>query len=248
MGERFFTIKEAAKILGCCRATVYNLLAKGWLNRPSGCSKLDRTARVSEKSVFQLMIFDCLSHFPTKTLKEFRNGRKNFSRLLSKIDEPNRFSRVERTGATPDAASANFLPKNNAQRCLHYDFAAEHQFSFGWIARQLVKDDAALRDDLVQEMSLAVLAYDKAANCEYLLQLAENRAIDYLRYEELRGMMALSEAQMESDSFEAKMANLKSLIETLTQRGVPLEWIEEVLGGRLEQQESEFGSGLADAG
>jgi DNA-directed RNA polymerase specialized sigma24 family protein len=249
MGERFFSIEQAAEILGCSRTTVYRLLAEGWLKRPAGWTKMESSARVGEKSVFQLMIFDCLSHFPIKTLKEFKNGRKNFSRLLSQTADANRFSKFEGTGTTPENVSSTSLPKNDEQkRCLHHDFAAEHQFSFGWLARQLVKDDPALRDDLVQEMSLAVLQYEKPANCEYLLQLAENRAIDYLRYEERRGMMPLNEAQHESDTFESKMANLRHLIEALTHRGVPQEWIDEILGERLDEGPSEFEMGLADAG
>ena len=160
MGELFFTIKEAMDVLGCSRSKVYSLLAQGWLSRPRGCTKLDQTARLSQKSVFQLLIYDCISHFPTKTLKQFKNDRKNFARLLSKTASANRFSMVEGTGVTPDDASANSLPKKSDQKCLHHDFAAEHQFSFGWIARQLVpNDDLAMQDDLVQEMSLAVLEY-----------------------------------------------------------------------------------------
>jgi DNA-directed RNA polymerase specialized sigma24 family protein len=176
-------------------------------------------------------------------LREFRKGRKNFARLLSKITEPKRFSTIEGPGGHPDAGSSSSPPKNSGQKCRHHDFAAEHQFSFGWIARQLLPNDAfALQDDLVQEMSLAVLAYDKPANCEYLLQIAENRAIDYLRYEALRGMLSLDEAREMSDSVEQKMESLRNLIEALIERGVPREWIDEVLGRRQSEE------GLAAAG
>jgi len=128
-------------------------------------------------------------------------------------------------------ASLDSPPKNDElKRCLHHDWAAEHQFSFGWCARQLAPGDPALQDDLVQEMSLAVLEYEKAASFEYLFELATNRAKDFLRYEERRGMMPLSEARQVNDSFMEKMASLKMLIEKLTRRGVPAEWIEELLG------------------
>jgi hypothetical protein len=91
-------------------------------------------------------------------------------------------------------------------------------------------------------MSLAVLEYEKPANCEYLLTLAENRAKDFLKYEALRGMLSLTEAREESDSIEAKMVSLRNLIEALIKRGVPEEWIIEVLGER------ECDLGLAEAG
>jgi hypothetical protein len=252
MGERFFKIKEAAKVLGCSRATVYRLLDEGWLKRPAGWTKMDSSARVGEKSVFQLMIIDCLSHFPPKTLKDFKNGRKNFSRLLSQIANPKCLSTIEEAGSTPADGSSKSLPKNDKpHRCVNHDFAAEHQFSFGWIARQLVKVDPALRDDLVQEMSLAVLLHNEPESCEYLLQLAENRAKNFLRYEAQRGRMSLNEAQQECPAVEAKLENLKNLIETLVQRGVPREWIDEVLR-QFEPQgtggQNELESDLADAG
>src|SRR4051794_40740152 len=83
------------------------------------------------------------------------------------------------------------------KRCPHHEFAEQHQFSFGWRARQLAPDDPALQDDLVQEMSLAVLEYGEAASSEFLLELANNRAIDYLRYEAARGKMSLKGAARE---------------------------------------------------
>jgi DNA-directed RNA polymerase specialized sigma24 family protein len=238
MGERvfkFFKIKEAAKVLGCSRRTVERLLVEGWLVAPVGRPNSRESGRISEKSVFQLMIIDCLSHFPTKTLKEFKNDRKHFSRLLRQIKNPKCLSTIEEAGSTPVDGSSKLLPKvNEPHRCVNHDFAAEHQFSFGWIARQLVKGDPALRDDLVQEMSLAVLEHHESESCEYLLKLAENRALNFLRYEAQRGRMSLNEAQQESPAVEAKLENLKSLIETLVTRGVPREWIDEVLGGHEE--------------
>jgi hypothetical protein len=50
---------------------------------------------------------------------------------------------------------------HNETRCLHHDFAERHQFSFRWRAWQLAPNDAAMQDDLVQEMSLAALGERK---------------------------------------------------------------------------------------
>ena len=91
-----------------------------------------------------------------------------------------------------------------------------------------------MQDDLVQEMSLAVLEFDKPASCEFLLELAGNRAKMYLRYEAQRGKMSLGQAREVVDVEAARIANLNALIDRLLERGVPVTWIEEVIGEKLE--------------
>ena len=241
--EKCFNIKEAAEILDCKKSTVYQLLADGWLKRPVGWGLKGGFARVSEKSLFQLLFYNYVSSLKKKTSDELNRRRKNFGRFFSKNSDWNRFSSNERTAGTgedsaatrPNDPSPYPLPQGEGkQQRLHHDFVEKHQFSFGWRARQLAKDDPSLQDDLVQEMSLAVLEYDKPANFEYLFELAGNRAIDYLRYEEARGRMSLSQARQQTDVFAEKMASLMALIDQLVARGLPPTWIEEVLGERLE--------------
>ena len=98
----------------------------------------------------------------------------------------------------------------------------------------MAPDDPALQDDLVQEMSLAVLEYKHPASFEFLFELAGNRAKMYLRYEARRGKMSLGQAREAGDVFAQKIASLNTLIDSLVERGVPVAWIEEVLGERLE--------------
>jgi len=68
---------------------------------------------------------------------------------------------------------------------------------------------------LVQEMSLAVLEYDQKASTSSSIELATNRAKDYLKYEACRGMVPLSEARTVSDSVAEKMASLNAFIDKL---------------------------------
>lgn len=241
MEGKTFSVEHAASILGCSGQTVRNLLAKGWLAAPEGRPKERGGVRVSEKSLFKFMIYDRVSELPERTLRDLKNGRWNFRRFISKTAEANRFSIDEGASATEQQPSPYPLPQkerennsNERKRCLHHEFAEQHQFSFGWRARQLAPGDPALQDDLVQEMSLAVLEYDKPANFEFLFELAGNRAIDYLRYEAARGRWSLSEARQGSDDSAEKLGRLKMFIDTLMRRGVPAEWIEEVLGERLD--------------
>jgi hypothetical protein len=131
--------------------------------------------------------------------------------------------------------SAQTQNNSEPKRCLHHDFAVRHQFSFGWMARQLARGDLALQDDLVQEMSLAVLEFERPASFEFLFELASNRAKNYVKYEALRGKMSLSQARQVSDAAAEKIASLNAFIDELIGRGVPVEWIEEVLGTRLER-------------
>jgi hypothetical protein len=167
-----------------------------------------------------------------------KNCRRNFGEIFSEIANANCLSSYEETGKAtePSAPHSNRAQESSgqSQRCLHHDFAEQHQYSFGWRARQLAPGDRAMQDDLVQEMSLAVLEFDKPASSEFLFELACNRAKNYLKYEAARGMLRLSEAREESDQCAERMSSLNAFIGELLQRGVPREWIEEALGARLE--------------
>ena len=91
-----------------------------------------------------------------------------------------------------------------------------------------------MQDDLKQEMSLAALEYGEKASFEFLFEIATNRAKMYLRYETVRGMLPLDEARDIADKAAEKTASLYDFIGELLERGVLKEWIEEVLGWRLE--------------
>ena len=240
--EGTFTVEEAASILDCDRSVVYELIADRWLHRPEGKTKKETGGKVTQKSLYQFVIIDRLSRLPVRALKELKNNPKLFEKSASKKSTPNRLSIGEEEGeADPSpnpeqVGTFGLIPHDSPERkrCLHHDFAEQHQFSFGWRARQLVPDDPSLQDDLVQEMSLAVLQYGQQASSEYLLELANNRAIDYLRYEAARGTLSLKQARHASDKRAEQVASLKIFIGELIQRGVPAEWIEEVIGQRLD--------------
>jgi hypothetical protein len=178
--KQLLGVEEAASVLGCSKRTVYRLLDDGWLNKPPGRAKNDRGGRVSKESLFQFMVIDRLSCLPAKTLRDIKNGRKHFGGILCQNANANRFSVVEGRGDSAEARPAAVQENPERRRCLHHDFAEEHQFSFGWRARQLAPGDPAMQDDLVQEMSLAVLEFSRPASFEFLFELAGNRAIDYL--------------------------------------------------------------------
>ena len=82
-------------------------------------------------------------------------------------------------------------------------------------------------------MSLAVLQFNKKASFEFLFEVATNRAKNYLIHEARRGMLPLSEARLVADKSADEMESMNDFIEELIERGVPVEWIEEVMGWRL---------------
>ena len=235
MEEKSCSLQEAADYLKVSTQTVRNMLKNGWLASPVGRPAKGQSVRISEKSLYQLIVYDRVISLPPRTLRKLKNGRKSFQRFLSKIEEANRLSKIEGRSEAPDpSAPASRTAREATKQRLHDDFAVRRQFSFGWQARQLAPDDPALQDDLVQEMSLAVIEYDQPASAEFLYELATNRAKDYLKYEAVRGMLPLSAARHTSDKLAEQMKSLTTLIDDLLRSGVPSGWIEEVLGRRLD--------------
>ena len=235
MEGRQFTVEEAASIMNCDRATVYRLVADGWLSGVAGRPNNPGSARVSKKSLYQFLIVDRLSLYPKRVLKKMTR-QKNFENNSSQSPIANRFNSKGADTADASRDLTQVEGKNNSSkpvRCLHHDFVEQNHKFFRRRARQLATGDRAFQDDLVQEMALAVLQYDKEASPELLFVLAENRAMDYIRYEAARGMLSLEQAQHVSDQSAEKIASLNQFIDELKQRGVPHEWIEEVIGWRL---------------
>jgi excisionase family DNA binding protein len=235
--EGVFTVEEAAGILGCDRATVYRLIANGWLNRPTGGTKKETGGRVTQKSLYQFVIVDRISSLSRKHLRKLKRTWKLFEKSESQMPEASCLSIDEGTCKASGQTDPSPYPlpqgEGKQQRRLNHEFAERHQFSFGWRARQLAPNDPALQDDLVQEMSLAVLEFNSPASFEFLFELANNRAKNYIKYEACRGRMALSEARHVSDSYAEKVVSLNTFIDELLRRGVPAEWIEEVIGREL---------------
>ncbi|HYG78582.1 MAG TPA: hypothetical protein VEK08_26520 [Planctomycetota bacterium] len=235
MEDTFFTVEEAASILGCDRATVYRIMANGWLSRPPGTTKRETGGRVTRKSLYQLLLIDRLSCLPPKTFIKLPVRRKVFEKSESQIANAKHLSISEERVIPAQAAPPdNGNRPDQSKRCLHHDFAEQHQFSLGWKARQLAPGDPSFQDDLIQEMSLAILEYDQPASFEFLFELATNHAKMYIRYEIARNMLRLGAARYARDRFAERMESLQALIDELIERGVPTEWIEEVLGERLD--------------
>ncbi len=243
MEGRTFTVEEVASMLNCSDRTVQRMVANGWLQERVGRPGSRANFLISEKSLFQFIFFKHISRFPSRALRELKHCRKKIARLSRQTTNANRYiddgipESETQTSCWHSQELQATEPRDSStakKRCLHHDFAEQHQKIFRRRARQLVPGDPALQDDLVQEMSLAVLEYNKSAKFELLYAIASNRAVDYLRYEAARGELSLSQAQEPGDKRTEQTARLNASIENLIQSGVRKEWIEEVLGYRLE--------------
>ena len=234
-----FTYEQAASIMGCTVRNIQRLVTDGWLQGLPGTPGRTRSARVTEKSLHQFIILDRLSHVPARDLSALQKRWKNIERNSRQMAEANRYCIDEGkdiTGPSPDPLPAGQGKHNSKppKRCLNHESAEQHQFSFRWRARQLAPKNEEMQEDLVQEMSLAVLECDQAADFNFLFERATSRAKDYLKYESRRGMLSLDEVQEASDKRAEQRAGLNEYIHELLERGVPQYWIDEVIGYRLE--------------
>ncbi|HYG77090.1 MAG TPA: hypothetical protein VEK08_18945 [Planctomycetota bacterium] len=240
MEETYISVERAARILCCGERTVQRMIASGWLKGQPGKPNKAWCASVSVKSLYQLLIVDRLNMLPQRLWRSLHYHEKILERKSRQIESAKHLSinEEQRKSLNPSPYPLPLGERENNDsertRCLHHDFAELHQFSFGWKARQLAPGDGALQDDLIQEMSLAVLEYDQPASFEFLFELATNRAKMYIRYEVARGMLPLSAARYMSSSLAERMESVQAFIDQLIERGVPVEWIEEVLGRELD--------------
>ena len=113
----------------------------------------------------------------------------------------------------------------------------QHEFKF--MAKELARRDPYLQDDLVQEMSLAVLEETEKATESFFLWLACWRAKDFLKRERLRG--GICPSKLGQLAIEAQQISDETLVQALLDEGHALKAIEEALGIKLvfdDQQRS----------
>ena len=106
--------------------------------------------------------------------------------------------------------------------------AVELGGSFRYFARRFAPKDLALQDDLVQEMSLAVLACEQSANRSFFITRAKSKALNYLEHERLRGMTSLSEVTCRQQAEQPVRDD--ALLKLLKMAGIPVAVIARGLG------------------
>ncbi|HYF52460.1 MAG TPA: hypothetical protein VEJ63_23840 [Planctomycetota bacterium] len=105
------------------------------------------------------------------------------------------------------------------------------QDQFRSIARQLERRNISLHDDIVQEMSLAVLQETKKANAQWFLYCGVYAARSFLKRERSRGEIRLCD--FDQLVVEAQQLSDETLVQALIDDGHSVKVIEEILDCRL---------------
>jgi len=110
------------------------------------------------------------------------------------------------------------------------------QYSFGRLARRLAPDDRFLQDDLIQEMSWIVLDFKAAATRQYFYHAARKHALNYLRYERLRGSIPLDRIN-EPRGVPRNLPD-ELLVQAMLDDGIKLETIENILEAKVNVEQA----------
>lgn len=141
---------------------------------------------------------------------------------------------------TYEESLAELCPPDAGEQLAAPDAALQLQPEFRSIARQLERRDRSLQDDLVQEMSLAVLQQKRTASLKWFLYCGVYAARNYLKRERFRGGISLD--QISQLAVESAALADETLVQALLDDGCPASMIEEILDCRLLFDEPEVSS------
>ena len=125
---------------------------------------------------------------------------------------------IHRRKATPYGAveSSMLRPRRAAKKL---------QRAFRNIAWRLAPGKWEVQEDLIQEMSLAVLECDQPATRSYFVHRAKSRALNYLEYERMRGM-----PRMKRHPFARSPIRNEALMKVLAMAEIPVALLAQELG------------------
>ena len=146
---------------------------------------------------------------------------QNGIKLDKKVRQERRASGFKHGGTRTEVATWGVLLTPEAA-------VIEMQRSFRYLAWRLARKDPGLRDDLAQEMSLAVLRCGRPATRFYFFQRARSRALNYRQYERRRGMKLLRNAN-KVRATDGSIRN-EDLMRLLVLAGIPVATLEKELG------------------
>lgn len=207
-----FTVEEVASALKTSKKSVLRMLrSKELSGRRRG-----RSWSVPKKSLRKWILNAIGMSNPRKTYKIIKENGIKVEENRGQVNPLNRYSLRE--------APTQFRGKLIHAR----DAAVELEGSFRYFARKFAKGNGALQDDLVQEMSLAVLTCDHEANRTFFIERAKSRAWDYLDHERIRGMAPLEDVKRHP--FAAESIADEALLQLLVMAGIPVAAIANELG------------------
>ena len=155
--------------------------------------------------------------------------------------------KVEIKSKNPVQKSNLNRPSNRANSCAEGPLTLQEwterceltvvlRFAFRRFAKILAPDDPSLRDDLMQEMFLAVLECRENGSRKFFKRRAYDRAIDYLKYERLRGFIPLDKVN-EPQGVPRDIPDAL-LVQAMLEDGFALDLLEDILDAEIILEDS----------
>jgi excisionase family DNA binding protein len=225
------TVQQAASFLLCSEDKVLQLIREEWI---LGWKSGKRPWKIDSDSVKNFLFYDSINFDELKKYKKWLRSCQKVAGFSPKTA----ISTFSNSRGKCEAETVQTEMPNGPTKLISPDeMAVKYRLKFRRYALMLVPDDRTLRDDLVQEMSLAVLEHGQPASRKFFLKRALWRAKDYIEYEKERGMISLEEIHDRPDQLAAQRASFENTMRGLLKRGIPPEWLEELVGYKLEPGE-----------
>ena len=210
--KHMYLVAEVAKALEASERTILRMLRGGVLKG----TKKQKSWRVSQGSLKKWFLSALGIANTGKSCKSIENSSIKSVQSRGQVASLNRYILRE----TPVKAAGRTLNPRIA--------VLELQGSFRYFARRFANKNPALQDDLVQEMSLAVLQCDHDANVTFFIERGKSRALDYLEHERIRGMRSLDEVKQHP--FAPEPISDEALLKLMVMAGVSVATIKYELG------------------
>ena len=226
MRSRTYSVLEVAEVLGVSSKTIIRRIESGEL----GARK--------RRGVWRI---------PSSELKKWVLNR------IGMLEAPKSCSTVENIGINSDKSTGQPEPLNwlvyqpedvvyrpltgNQDAALPFEASVTLQGKFRWFAGRMAPKDPHMQDDLVQEMSLAVLECRGTNTMSLYCARAECRAKNYLAYERLRGMKSIEDLKYEPAipirNDEKHILKLTQVRKLLRMAGIPESLLQQEFGINL---------------
>ena len=177
----FYSIQQVAAALEVSKKTIRRRIQYGDLKAIEDCSRI----WISQRGLRKWILRAIAIARPKRTYAKSKSDGINLEQNIGQSVSDTGYNSVD----TPSMGSLKGKVSDPKLA------AVEMLGTFRYFARKMAPKNPSLQDDLTQEMSLAVVSCNHAANRTFFTQRAKFAAFHYLERESLRGMAGLSEVK-----------------------------------------------------